>query len=144
MEIQINWWAVVLATVVAMVIGMVWYAKPVFGRSWIKLTGRSEKDLDSMGSSMLPIALAVLGNLIAAWVLAHLVFLSHFFYASKDYSWLSSSLLTAFFVWLGFQVTLIMIHDSFEGRRKKLMAMTAVNQLVVLLAMGLVIGLLKP
>jgi hypothetical protein len=141
MDVQVNWWAVVLATVVAMVIGMVWYAKPVFGSTWQKLVGKSDKDLKEM--SWMPVFLAIAANFISAWVLAHLVFLSNYFYAA-DYSWMGSALMTAFFVWLGFQVTLLLIHESFEQRPSKLIAMTAANQLAVLLGMGLVIGLLEP
>lgn len=142
MDVQINWWAVVLATVVAMVIGMIWYATPVFGKTWQKLTGKSEKDMKEM--SWMPVFFAIVANFVSAWVLAHLVFLSSYFYISRDYSWLSSALMTAFFVWLGFQLTMLIIHDSFEQRPIKLIALTAANQLVVLLSMGLVIGLLEP
>lgn len=142
MDVQVNWWAVVWATVAAMVIGMVWYAKPVFGATWQKLVGKSDKDLKEM--SWWPVALAVAANFVCAWVLAHMVFLSNYFYIGQDYSWLSSALMTAFFVWLGFQLTLMVIHESFEQRPMKLTVLTATNQLVVLMAMGLVIGLLEP
>lgn len=36
MEVQINWVAVLLAMVSSMVVGSIWYAKPVFGEKMAK------------------------------------------------------------------------------------------------------------
>ena len=37
MELQLNWVAIAIATVVGMGVGVVWFAKPVFGRPWRRL-----------------------------------------------------------------------------------------------------------
>ena len=42
---SINWWAVLLATVVAYAIGAVWYAPPVFGNRWMAALGKSKEQL---------------------------------------------------------------------------------------------------
>ena len=41
---EINWLAVALAAVSSMVVGFIWYAKPVFGRRWMRLSGIREED----------------------------------------------------------------------------------------------------
>lgn len=142
MDVEVNWWAVVLAPVAAMVVGMVWYAKPVFGNMWGKLIKLDEKKQKEGAARA--IGISIVASLITGWVLAHLTYLSNYFYAGQDYSWMGSALMTAFFVWLGFQFTMALVHDAFEQRDMKLTALTAGNQLVTLLAMGFVIGLLEP
>ncbi|TMG77037.1 MAG: DUF1761 domain-containing protein [Betaproteobacteria bacterium] len=43
--VSINWWAVLLATIVAYAIGAVWYAPPVFGKRWMAALGKSGEQL---------------------------------------------------------------------------------------------------
>lgn len=141
MEVQINWVAVLLATLSTLVVGSVWYAKPVFGNTWMKLVGKTDKDLAKGG--MTPLVVAVAASFLTAFVLAHFTYLAHRFYAA-DYSFLQTSLMTAFWAWLGFTAARVITHDSFEGRRKKLTALTIGHELVTLLVMGLIIGLMQP
>jgi len=42
---SINWWAVLVATVVAYAIGAAWYAPPVFGNRWMAALGKSKEQL---------------------------------------------------------------------------------------------------
>jgi hypothetical protein len=42
---SINWWAVLVSTVVAYAIGAVWYAPPVFGNRWMAALGKSREEL---------------------------------------------------------------------------------------------------
>ena len=42
---SINWWAVLVSTVVAYAIGAVWYAPPVFGNRWMAALGKSKEQL---------------------------------------------------------------------------------------------------
>ena len=39
MEIEINYLAVILATIAAVVVGFVWYSPALFGNQWAKLRG---------------------------------------------------------------------------------------------------------
>lgn len=137
MDVQVNLWAVVLASVAAMAIGFIWYSKPVFGNAWLKLIGMSEKKAQE--ASGIAMVWAVLSSLVTAYVLAHFIYLSNFFF-ERDF--LESALMTAFWVWLGFFLTTAVMHDGFEQRRKKLTAINTGNSLVTLLTMGLIIGLM--
>lgn len=136
MNVEVNWLAVVLAGLSNMVVGSIWYAKPVFGKIWMKLVGLDEK---GMGKSVVKaMVLAVLGSLLTAFVLAHVSALSKSFFGVTP---LEASLTTAFWLWLGISATTVIIHDSFERRPMRLTLLTISNQLVMMLLMGLIIGL---
>jgi MFS family permease len=68
---ELNWLAVAVATLAAMVIGATWYAPPLFGRFWMKTAGLKEKDLKD--GSMRPIVFAVLSSFVTAVALGVLV-----------------------------------------------------------------------
>jgi hypothetical protein len=137
MEVQVNYMAVFLAMLSSMVVGSVWYARPVFGNAWIKLAKINvSKD---RGSVFKPITVTAVVSLITAYVLAHVTYLSNQFFNN---SFLAAALSTAFWVWLGFTATRFITHDAFEGRPMKLTVINLGNELVTFLAMGLVIGLL--
>lgn len=67
----LNWLAVLAATVVAMVIGSIWYTPGVFGRAWMKSIGVKEKDF--MNGSMQPIIFAVVSSFVTAVALGVLL-----------------------------------------------------------------------
>lgn len=137
MEVQVNFLAVVLAMLSSMVVGSVWYARSVFGNTWIKLAKIDMKRDD--GSVFKPIAITAVVSLITAYVLAHVSYLSNQFSGN---SFLQDSLTTAFWMWLGFTAARFITHDAFEGRPMKLTALNLGNEFVTIMGMGLVIGLM--
>lgn len=139
MEVQINWAAVLLATIASMAVGFVWYAKPVFGKMWMDLVHLSEKD-QQKGAAM-AIGQALVTAVVTAYVLAHVTYISQSFFGV---SYMESALNTAFWLWLGISATTIVTHNAFEQRRKKLTLLTVAHQLVAFLVMGFVIGLMPP
>ncbi len=46
MEITINYWAVLVCGVLAMIIGYVWYG-PLFGKAWLKVIKATDLDLEA-------------------------------------------------------------------------------------------------
>lgn len=139
MNVDVNYLAVVLAALSTFVVGMIWYAKPLFGSSWSSMVGLSDKQQKAgMGKAM---AKSLVAALLTAYVLAHLAFLANSYFGN---SFLQDSLSTAFWVWLGISAANTVRQDSFEQRRMKLTAINMGSQLATLLTMGLIIGLLKP
>jgi hypothetical protein len=138
MEVPVNYLAVVLAMLSSLVVGSIWYARPVFGNTWMKLA-KIDPDKDG-GSVFKPIAITMVVSLITAYVLAHVSYLSHSFFNN---SFLQDALTTAFWMWLGFIAARFMTHDAFEGRPMKLTAINLANEFVTLMVMGLVIGLMN-
>lgn len=136
MEVQVNYLAVFLAMLSSMVVGSVWYARKVFGNTWAKL---AKIDIDKdRGSVFKPIATTVVVSLITAYVLAHVAYLSNHFFEN---SFLQDSLMTAFWMWLGFTAARFITHDAFEGRPVKLTVLNIGNEFVTIMVMGLIIGL---
>ncbi len=66
---DINYLAVLLATLSSFVIGGLWYSPLLFGKSWMALSGQSEERLRS-GNPAIVFGGAFLLNLVAAFVLA--------------------------------------------------------------------------
>jgi len=135
MEVNVNWLAVLLAGLSSGVVGAVFYAKPVFGRKWMKLANLNEKKLGDPGKSLV---LALLMSLVMAFVIAHVAAISRPFY---EVSALSAALTTAFWLWLGISLTTVVIHDAYEHRSKQLTFLTVAYQFFAMMAMGLIIGL---
>jgi hypothetical protein len=137
MEVQINYLAILLAAISSMVVGAVWYAKGVFGKQWMKLAKVDEARTKDW--SPFALLVAFVSSLIMAFVLAHIVFLSNYYYKG---SFLEDSLMTGLWIWIGFQGFRIVMHDSFEGRRKKLSIINMGNELATIMVMALIIGLM--
>ena len=61
--VSVNWWAIVIAAIINMVLGMVWYSPLLFGKSWMKLMGIKE---------MKPNPLNLLGMFVIALVIGYI------------------------------------------------------------------------
>ena len=138
--VEINWLAVVVATLASMVVGSVWYTPKVFGTVWMKLAKLNPKDLEKGGWT--PIIISIVTSAVLAFVLAHFIFLTHKFYGA-EYSFLGAALVTAIWAWLGFVALRFLTHDSFEGRPPKLTLLNSAHELVTIIGMALVIGLME-
>jgi hypothetical protein len=130
---EINIWAVLVATLSTMVVGSVWYARPVFGNWWMK-----QARVETGGSAVVPILVTLVVSFISALVLAGAVAIAYHFYGG---SFLANSVLTAIILWGGLTAARIITHDAFEGRPRLLTLLTISHELVTFLVMGLVIGL---
>jgi len=141
MDVEVNYWAVLLAAVSSMVVGSIWYTPKLFGGPWMKMTGVKMNQKMSAGKSAWMFGSVFVASLVTAYVLAHVTFLAHKFFGN---SYLSDALQTAFWLWLGLTAMRFYVHDTFEGRRKKLTLLNAGHELVTLLIMAVIIGLLHP
>ena len=139
MDVQINYLGVLLAAVSSMVVGSIWYMPTVFGNKWSKL---SKVDLKKMGANPAKTyGLTFVASLITAFVLAHISFIANSFYHN---SFIYDAVMTAFWMWLGFTATRILVHDLFENRPSNLTFLNVAHELVTLVVMALVLGWLKP
>jgi Protein of unknown function (DUF1761) len=131
---EINIWAVLVATLSSLVVGSVWYARPVFGNWWMKAAR-----VEPTGRSVIyPILSTLVVSLITASVLAGASAIAQHFYKGN---FLLCAVLTALVMWAGFTAARVITHDAFEGRPKLLTLLTISHELVTLVIMGLVIGL---
>lgn len=137
MEVPINYLAVLLAAVSAVVIGGLWYG-PVFGKPWMQMAGLSKEGMKSM--KMTPAA-AMVGGLITALLMAYV--LAHgiaFGNAYTNMSGIAGGMTGAFWYWIGFAVPLTAGGFLWEGKSPKLWLLNAGYYFVTLLVMGAILG----
>jgi hypothetical protein len=139
MEVQVNMWAILLATASSMAVGAFWYSRPVFGDLWIKLAKLNPKAMEKRSAG--PLILTAMLSFVTAYTLAHVSFLSNNFF---HHSFLRDAVTTAFWLWLGLTAARIMVHDIFESRAKELTLITIFHEAATILIMGVIIGLMKP
>jgi hypothetical protein len=125
-SVDINWWAVVVAALINMGAGFVWYSKALFAKDWTKATGKKMEDMDGGGAGYIFTTVAAL---VQGWVLAH--FIS---YAGSNSFW--EGMVTGFWIWLAFVAITMATNYMFESRPWRLWQINAGYFLVVLLING--------
>lgn len=126
---QINWLAVVIATVAAFVLGGIWYG-PLFSKPWMQAFGLTEDEVKKRHPGL------VFGKAIA-WTFLAAIALSLFIEPDAD---LHYGAMNGFFIGLGIVTTFMGIHYTFEGRNWKILAINAGYSTLALTLMGAVIG----
>jgi len=125
-SVFINWWALLAAALVNIVIGTFWYSKIGFGKSWAKAAGRRPGE---MANGRLAYTIAVIGSLVQVWVLVHFVRYG----GALDFV---RGAEIGFFLWLGFVAITSLMHHAFEDRPWRLWQINAGYSLAVLLING--------
>jgi len=123
---DINLLAVLVAGLLSMVIGFVWYG-PLFAKDWMKEVGLKEKDLRK--GPGVGYALTLAGALIEAYVLAHFID-----YAQAT-TWMDG-MVTGLWLWIGFVAYAIGVNYIFARRSFKLWTIDSGYFLALLLAQG--------
>ena len=120
-------YAVILATVIYIIIGFIWYSKPVFGEPWMNLSKMTKKDTQkSMGT-------AFIGMIVIALIQAY--FLASLIIAFKGMS-VRAGVQIGFFTWLGFIATTQLSGVLWCKKPVQLYFITAGCYLVTYLIMG--------
>jgi hypothetical protein len=132
----INYLAVIIAAVVAWLVSAGWYM--TLGRVYQAELGRTPeqaKEAMKRPSAFLPFIYALLANIIIAWMLAGM--LGHL---GPGQVTLQNGVISAAFLWFGFIFTTLFVNYSFHGRSMRLILIDLGNWLLVLLAMGAIVG----
>ena len=69
---SINLIPVIIAAVVNMVLGMLWYSPYLFGKYWMKVQGKTSDKVSSSGAGIMYV-LNTITSLVFAYVLAHIL-----------------------------------------------------------------------
>jgi small-conductance mechanosensitive channel len=139
MDVKLNVLGILLAALSSMVIGAIYYSPAVFGKTWLKLAKINEAMYKKDLPKLLPIMF--LSALLLSYVLADTIYVEHAFF--KD-SWMVDSLGVAFWIWLGFSATTLVVHNGLDQKPKKLTAIAIGNRFLSIMTMGLILGLLQP
>lgn len=132
---EINYIAVILATLSSMIVGSVWYTPKVFGNYWMKKTGVTPSG--NASDAIRPIVITVIVSFITAWVLAGAAFISFDFYGGSFF-W--NSVITAILLWAGFTAARFITHDAFDNRPAGLTILNIAHEFVTLVIMAIIIG----
>lgn len=136
--IEVNWIAIVLAALSAMIVGSIWYG-PAFGKSWAKLANVKKDPNFTTRRAVILYVGAFLSAFATATVLAYAAGYVHD--VSSD-TYLVDTLFVGVVLSVGLVASRLYMQDSFEGRRKKLTALNASNAFVTYVVMAFIIGLL--
>ena len=132
---EINYWAVLLATLSSMVVGTIWYTPKVFGNYWMKTANVTPSG--NSKDAIRPIILTLIVSFVTAWVLAGATYLSWDFYGG---SFFVNALLTAIILWAGFTAARFITHDAFDGRPTGLTVLNVAHEFVTIVIMAIIIG----
>lgn len=128
--VLINYQAVVVAGLIPMVIGTLWYSPAMFAERWIAAMGWRKEEFEKRKKKALPAyAVMLAGSLIMSCVLAHFVG-----YAGAVTAY--EGMVIGFWAWLGFTATTALSAHMFEGRPHPLYLINQGFNLVSLLLMG--------
>jgi hypothetical protein len=125
----INWIAVLVSAVAAMIVGAAWYSSYLFGNRWLTAIGKTTRE--ELGSPALAMVIALVGYVVMAAALAWLM---------PDDATLAVGLMYGFLVWLGFVAASTAIASAFEGGIGAVQWIYLGNGLVILLVMGAIIA----
>ena len=129
-DVDLNWFAILVAALVPVVIGGVWYSPMLFARPWMRAVGRTPEQLS--GAS-LGYALSAVGAVVMSYALARILR-----WAEVADPW--NGALVGALAWLGFVATVLAVNTYFGGRSRALWAIDAGYQLLSLVVMGAILG----
>jgi hypothetical protein len=134
--VPINYLAVLVAALIPMAVGALWYLPALFAKKWMALVGKTEEEVKNV-NPMKAYGISFLTSLIMAYVLAHSVYFGMSF---MHISGFAAGMQGGFWSWLGFVVTTNASSVLFEFRKPGLYWMSVGYYLICLLLMGGVLG----
>ncbi len=136
--IPINWWAVIVATIVNVVLGSLWYG-PIFGKAWMKMMNINPEAMteDQKKGMWKSYTIMIIGSLLMTFVLLHSIVYG---VAFTHTSGVSAGLMAGFWNWLGFIAPVTVGSVLWEGKSWKLWILNAGYYLVALLLMGMILA----
>lgn len=126
----VNYLAVVVAAVVALVIGFIWYSPRVFGTRWMTYLGTTQAQLGNPGPTGLLVG--VVASLLNAWVLAVLAL-------NLGGKSVTDGVLLGVLAWLGFMATITAAQISFEKKSWGLWVLNNAHNLLVQVIMAAIV-----
>ena len=126
----VNYLAVVVAAVVALVIGFIWYSPRVFGNRWMAYLGTTQAQLGNPGPTGMLVG--VVASLINAWALAVLAL-------NLGGKSVTDGVLLGVLAWLGFMATITAAQISFEKKSRGLWVLNNAHNLLVQVIMAAIV-----
>jgi hypothetical protein len=130
MHFAVNWLAVIVAAVVSMGIGAIWYN--VLGTQWMSAIGKTREQLNA---GWQPFAWGFAVQLVMAYFIA---LITPALFGATD---IWNGILAGVHMWLGFGITAMILNHRYQNMPWRLTAIDGGYLLLVLVSQGIVIGL---
>ena len=131
---NINWLAVLVAAILRLVVGSIWFSPIAFVKPWQQLTGVTPESMQK--GLVKAIVIDFILSLVMAFVLYHAIM-----YATNMAPSVVGGVLVALLNWLGFVLATHLPLWAYENRSLKLIAIGTGSNLVSLVLMGALFGL---
>ena len=132
-ELHLQFLPILVAAVVKMALGALWYSNALFFQPWIRMSGISEQQV----RQGLPKALVVdfIGSFLMALALVHVIR-----WGAAEPNNVIAGLFVAFLCWLGFVAVATVSTVTYERKPLKLWSLNNGYQLVSMLIMGAILA----
>ena len=130
---DLNWWAIIGATVSTFVVGGLWYSEQLFGKQWGKLVGMTVKEMNKPEGMGKRYGMAGVASFITAVVLANLL------HATGTVDWADGLVLGAV-LGLAFRMGAHVIHNSFAKKSETLTFIDGAHDIVSMAVMGAILA----
>jgi len=131
---NINWLAVLVAAILRLVVGSIWFSPIAFVKPWQKLTGVTPESMQR--GLVRAIVVDFILSLVLSFVLYHAVM-----YATNMTPSIGGGIAVGFLNWLGFVLATHLPLWAYENRSFKLISIGTGSNLVSMLLMGALFGL---
>ncbi len=129
-NLSVNYLAVIVAAVVALVIGFAFYSPQTMGKRWIAYLGTTQAELGSPGA--MGMATGIVASLVNAWVLTVLAL-------NLGGTTIGDGVKLGILCWLGFMATITAAQISFEKKPWGLWVLNNAHNVIVQILMAAIV-----
>ncbi len=129
---SLNYFAIIVAAVVRMAIGMTYYSPAVLGKTWMKISGMDEKE---MGNKWVTLGYYFLVVLLIALVFSALI-------QALGITDIWTGACLGFWIWLGFVATATVQGVIFSGKSCAMFLLTTGEELISYVVMGGILAMM--
>jgi hypothetical protein len=126
-DIAINWWPLLVAALLRMVVGTIWYSPIAFVKPWQRLAGVTPESMQQ------GLAKAIIVDLVLSIVMAYALY--RFVVYAAAFTWFGGAMV-GLLAWAGFVLATHLPLWAYENRNLKLIAIGAGSNLVSMVLMG--------
>lgn len=134
-EFAVNYVAVLVATIVGMILGYVWYSPLLFANPWMKAVGLTKKQIEECKEKGM--AVEMIGQFVLTYVLA---FVLHILILSLNFNSAASGTILGLVIWVGFLATSQLNVVLWENKPFSLYFINTSYYFVLLGLMGAILG----
>lgn len=135
--LELNWFAVATAWVVAFIAGAVWFGPKTFFPVWWKAMGRKEDEAAGSGNIAVVFGLTAIAGLAQAITVASII---HFVALTDPNFGAAQGLITGLLVGVGLAAASSLSHRLFAGHGMRVWLIEVGSDVLNIMLMGLIIG----